>query len=137
MGLLQRETRLAGASKSKESGAEGEYNTYNMRVSLFLRSRKMPTWTAKTMMATTRAPRKALRLIPWKPWALPALPSGSSDVVLSGVLVAVVDDRMLDAAELAVDVMSEEALVDELEESVVDDIVAASPGRVVGVGEVQ
>ena len=97
----------------------------------------MPTWTAKTMMATTRAPRNALRLIPWKPWALPALPSGSSDVVLSGVLVAVVDDRMLDAAELAVDVMSEEALVDELEESVVDDIVEASPGRVVGVGEVQ
>lgn len=90
-----------------------------MRTSLFLSSRKMATWTAKTMMATTKAPRNALRLIPAKPWALPALPSGSSEGVLAGELDADVDDRMLDDTNDAVaDVRLDESVVDIVEPAV-------------------
>lgn len=60
----------------------------------------MATWTAKTMMATTKAPRNDLRLMPWKPWALPAVPSMG---VLAGACVVEVDDRTVDAAVLAAD----------------------------------
>lgn len=81
-----------------------------MRASLFLSSRKMPIWTAKTIRATTRAPRNALRLIPAKPWALPALPSGSSD-----------GDCAAAATELVAEDTNEVALVARLEVSV-DDI---------------
>lgn len=74
----------------------------------------MATWTAKTIMATTKAPRNDFRLIPWKPWALPALPSTG---VLAGDRVVEVDDKTVDAAVLAADDTNDA-------DDVVDDMVA-------------
>lgn len=83
----------------------------------------MATWTAKTMMATTKAPRNDFRLIPWKPWALPALPS-TADCVLVDDCVVDVDDRTVDAAVVAADdtVLAADDTNDV--EDIVDDMVA-------------
>ena len=87
---------------------------------MFRRSKKIPTWTAKTMMATTKAPRNDLRLIPAKPCALPALPSGSSDGVLPGDCVVDEDERMLAVADLVADDTSDVVPDARLEAAVVD-----------------
>lgn len=90
-----------------------------MRVSLFLRSRKTATWTAKTMTATAKAPRNDLRLIPSKPWALPALPSGTSDCVLCGDPEADVDDTNdVETNDVVADVRLDESVVDIAEAAV-------------------
>ena len=84
----------------------------------------MATWTAKTMIATTKAPRNDLRLIPWKPWALPALPSTG---VLAGDCVVEVDDKTVAAVLLADEIML--AADDTNDTDDVDDMVApGGPG---------
>lgn len=73
-------------------------------------------------MATTKAPRNDLRLIPWKPWALPALPStvfaGDCAVEVVDAAVLAADDKTVDAAVLAADDTNDA-------DDVVDDMVAS------------
>lgn len=77
-----------------------------------------------------------MRLMPWKPWALPALPSTASVVAPGDCDADVADERTVDAAELAVDDINEvalEARLDDLVADEVDDIVERCR-RVVGLG---
>lgn len=80
------------------------------------------------MMATTKAPRNDLRLIPWKPWALPALPStvfaGDRAVEVVDAAVLAADDKTVDAAVLAAEetVLAADDTNDA--DDVVDDMVA-------------
>jgi hypothetical protein len=47
--------------------------THNILASLFLRRKKKPIWTAKTIIETAKAVTKAYRVMPERAWAAPGV----------------------------------------------------------------
>ena len=81
------------AAKAKKNRSYG--TTYNMRASLFLRSRKRPICTPKTINEVDSAVRKATRLMPRACWAEPGLSAAVVDAAGGSFVVVDIFERCM------------------------------------------